>query len=301
MNNIDAIYNLAKKLQCDARKDEPMNKHTTFKIGGTADIYIKVNNLSALNTILQECVELNINYMLIGNGSNILVNDDGIRGAVLCLDGDFRHITLLDDTTIYCGAGATLASLCKFAQKNGLTGLEFAWGIPGTVGGAVFMNAGAYDGEMKNVVHCVSHITSDGKIGRLEKDELAFGYRTSAYRKSNMIITGVTLKLRKGNPDDIRLKMDDFLSRRSSKQPLEFPSAGSVFKRPEGNYAGALIEQCQLKGKMIGGAQVSEKHAGFIINRANATSKDVKELVSEIQNIVAEKTGFYLECEIIMI
>ena len=301
MNNIDAIYNLAKKLQCDARKDEPMNKHTTFKIGGTADIYIKVNNLSALNTILHECIEQDVKYMLIGNGSNLLVSDDGIRGAVICLDGDFRHITLLDDTTIYCGAGATLASLCKFALNNGLTGLEFAWGIPGTVGGAVFMNAGAYNGEMKNVVHCVSHISSDGKIGRLEKDELAFGYRTSAYRSNNMIITGVTLKLNKGNSDDIRLKMDDFILRRSSKQPLEFPSAGSVFKRPEGNYAGALIEQCQLKGKMIGGAQVSEKHAGFIINRANATSKDVRELVSEIQNVVAEKTGYNLECELIML
>ncbi len=301
MNNIDAIYNLAKKLQSDARKNEPMNKHTTFKIGGTADAYIKVNNLSTLNTILQECIETDVKYMIVGNGSNLLVGDEGIRGAVLCLDGDFRHITLLDDTTIYCGAGASLASLCKFAHKCGLTGLEFAWGIPGTVGGAVFMNAGAYDGEMKNVVHCVSHISPDGKIGRLEKDELDFGYRTSAYRTNNMIITGVTLKLKKGNPDDIRLKMDDFLLRRSSKQPLEFPSAGSVFKRPEGNFAGALIEQCQLKGKMIGGAQVSEKHAGFIINRSNATAKDVRDLVKEIQDIVSEKTGYTLECELIML
>ncbi len=301
MNKSEIIFNLAEILGCEARRNEPMSKHTSFKIGGNADAYIKVNNLSKLSTILKECQASDVDYMILGNGSNLLVSDDGIRGVVIRLDGDFRKITLLDDTTIFCGAGATLAYLCKFALNCGLTGLEFAWGIPGTVGGAVFMNAGAYDGEMKDVVHSVSHISPSGEIGRTEKDGLNFGYRTSVYRSNNMIITGVTLKLKKGNPDEIRAKMDDYMSRRSTKQPLEYPSAGSVFKRPEGNFAGALIEQCGLKGKTCGGAQVSEKHAGFIINKSNATAKDVRDLIGEIQKTVSDKTGYNLECELIIL
>lgn len=301
MNKSETIFNLAEILGCEARKYEPMSKHTSFKIGGNADVYIKVNNLSKLSTILKECQASDVDYMILGNGSNLLVSDEGIRGAVIRLDGDFRKITLLDDTTIFCGAGATLAYLCKFALNCGLSGLEFAWGIPGTVGGAVFMNAGAYDGEMKDVVHSVSHISPSGEIGRTEKENLNFGYRTSVYRSNNMIITGVTLKLKKGNPDEIRAKMDDYMSRRSTKQPLEYPSAGSVFKRPEGNFAGALIEQCGLKGKTCGGAQVSEKHAGFIINKSNATAKDVRDLIGEIQKTVSEKTGYSLECELIIL
>lgn len=301
MNKSETIFNLAEILGCESRKYEPMSKHTSFKIGGNADVYIKVNNLSKLSTILKECQASDVDYMILGNGSNLLVSDDGIRGVVIRLDGDFRKITLLDDTTIFCGAGATLAYLCKFALNCGLSGLEFAWGIPGTVGGAVFMNAGAYDGEMKDVVHSVSHISPSGEIGRTEKENLNFGYRTSVYRSNNMIITGVTLKLKKGNPDEIRAKMDYYMSRRSTKQPLEYPSAGSVFKRPEGNFAGALIEQCGLKGKTCGGAQVSEKHAGFIINKSNATSKDVRDLIGEIQKTVSEKTGYSLECELIIL
>lgn len=301
MNKSEIIFNLAEILGCEARRNEPMSKHTSFKIGGNADAYIKVNNLSKLSAILKECQTSDVDYMLLGNGSNLLVSDDGIRGAVIRLDGDFRKITLVDDTTIFCGAGATLAYLCKFALNCGLTGLEFAWGIPGTVGGAVFMNAGAYDGEMKDVVHSVSHISPSGEIGRTENDDLKFGYRTSVYRSNNMIITGVTLKLKKGNPDEIRSKMDDYMSRRSTKQPLEYPSAGSVFKRPEGNFAGALIEQCGLKGKTCGGAQVSEKHAGFIINKSNATAKDVRDLIGEIQKTVSDKTGYNLECELIIL
>lgn len=301
MNKSETIFNLAEILGCEARKYEPMSKHTSFKIGGNADVYIKVNNLSKLSTILKECQASDVDYMILGNGSNLLVSDDGIRGVVIRLDGDFRKITLLDDTTIFCGAGATLAYLCKFALNCGLSGLEFAWGIPGTVGGAVFMNAGAYDGEMKDVVHSVSHISPSGEIGRTEKENMNFGYRTSVYRSNNMIITGVTLKLKKGNPDEIRAKMDDYMSRRSTKQPLEYPSAGSVFKRPEGNFAGALIEQCGLKGKTFGGAQVSEKHAGFIINKSNATAKDVRDLIGEIQKTVSDKTGYNLECELIIL
>ncbi|MCI2112348.1 MAG: UDP-N-acetylmuramate dehydrogenase [Ruminococcus sp.] len=301
MNKSEIIFNLAEILGCEARQNEPMSKHTSFKIGGNADAYIKVNNLSKLSTILKECQDSDVDYIILGNGSNLLVSDEGIRGAVIRLDGDFRKITLVDDTTIFCGAGATLAYLCKFALNCGLSGLEFAWGIPGTVGGAVFMNAGAYDGEMKDVVHSVSHISPNGEIGRTEKDDLRFGYRTSIYRSNNMIITGITIKLKKGNPDEIRAKMDDYMLRRSTKQPLEYPSAGSVFKRPEGNFAGALIEQCGLKGKLCGGAQVSEKHAGFIINKSNATAKDVRELITQIQKTVSDKTGYNLECELIIL
>lgn len=301
MDRTDIVYNLAQVLNCEALKDEPMNKHTSFKIGGNADTYVKVDSLSTLGTIIRECVDSDIDYLILGNGSNVLVSDDGYRGVIIRLDGEFRKISLIDETTIYCGAGASLATLCKFALNCGLSGLEFAWGIPGTVGGAVFMNAGAYDGEMKNVVHSVSHMTPDGGIGRCEKDDLQMGYRTSVYRSNKCIITGVTLKLKKADPEAIRAKMDDFMDRRSSKQPLEFPSAGSVFKRPEGAYAGALIEQCGLKGKCHGGAQVSDKHAGFIINKDNATANDVKSLIREVQTKVYDETGYDLECELIIL
>ena len=301
MDKSEIIFDLAKILGCDARENEPMKKHTTFKIGGSADAYIKVGTLSKLGTLLKECKKSGADYMILGNGSNVLVDDEGIRGVVFRLDGEFRKIALVDEDTVFCGAGATLAALCKFAHGCGLSGLEFAWGIPGTVGGAVFMNAGAYGGEMKDVVYSVSHMTSDGSIGRTEKNKLRFGYRTSVYRETKNVITGVTLKLKKDNPDLIRERMDDYMGRRSEKQPLEFPSAGSVFKRPEGNYAGALIEKCGLKGKSRGGAQVSEKHAGFIINKGNAKAADVKNLIREVQTTVYDKTGYDLECELIIL
>lgn len=301
MDRTDIVFNLAGILNCDAIKNEPLSRHTTFKIGGAADTYVKVTSLSKLSAIIRECRESDIDYMIIGNGSNILASDDGYRGVVIRLDGDFRKISLVDEDTIYCGAGATLAALCKFALNSGLSGLEFAWGIPGTVGGAVFMNAGAYGGEMKDVVYSVNHLTPDGESGRIEKDNLNFGYRTSVYRSNNAIITGVTIKLKKDNPENIRAKMDDFLSRRSSKQPLDYPSAGSVFKRPEGAFAGVLIEQCGLKGHKHGDAQVSEKHAGFIINRAKATANDVKSLIREVQTKVFDETGYNLECELIIL
>lgn len=301
MDRSDIIFELAQLLGCEACKNEPLSKHTTFKIGGAADTYIKVGTLSKLSAILKECRESDVDYMILGNGSNVLAGDEGFRGVVIRLDGDFRRISLVDDNTVYCGAGVSLASLCKFALNCGLTGLEFGWGIPGTVGGAVFMNAGAYGGEMKDVVHSVSHIDGNGVIGRIERDALELGYRTSVYRQNRYIITGVTLKMQKGDPAEIRAKMDDYLNRRSNKQPLEYPSAGSVFKRPEGAYAGALIEQCGLKGKRHGDAQISEKHAGFIINTGKATAHDVKSLIREVQNEVAEKTGYILECELIIL
>lgn len=301
MDRSDIIFNLAEILGCEARKYEPLNRHTTFKIGGCADTYVKVTSVSKLSAVIRECVESDVDYMIIGNGSNILVSDDGYRGVVIRLDGEFRNISLIDEDTVYCGAGATLAALCKFALSCGLSGLEFAWGIPGTVGGAVFMNAGAYGGEMKDVVYSVNHLTPSGETGRIEKENLDFGYRSSVYRRNKAIITGTTIKLKKDDPKEIRARMDDYLGRRNAKQPLDYPSAGSVFKRPDGAYAGALIEQCGLKGHSHGGAQVSEKHAGFIINKSNATANDVKSLIREVQTKVYDETGYNLECELIIV
>lgn len=301
MDRSNIICDLAKVLNCEALKNEPLSRHTTFKIGGCADTYVRVTTLSSLSEIIKECRECDIDYMIIGNGSNILASDSGYRGVVIRLDGEFKKIALVDEDTVYCGAGATLAALCKFALSCGLSGLEFAWGIPGSVGGAVFMNAGAYGGEMKDVVYSVNHLIPGGTSGRTEKENLQFGYRTSVYRHNNAVITGVTIKLKKDNPEEIRARMDDYLGRRTAKQPLDYPSAGSVFKRPEGAYAGALIEQCGLKGHSHGGAQVSEKHAGFIINKSGATANDVKSLIREVQTKVFDETGYRLECELIIL
>ena len=194
-----------------------------------------------------------------------------------------------------------MGSLCKFAQKCGLSGLEFAWGIPGTVGGALFMNAGAYGGEMKDVVYSVSHITQNGDIGRTEAENLEFGYRTSVYRKNACIITGAVFKLKKDDPEEIQNRMNDYMNRRSTKQPLEYPSAGSTFKRPEGYFAGKLIMDAGLRGYLVGEAQVSEKHCGFVINRGNATAADVRTLMQNVADIVEEKFGVRLEPEVKMI
>ena len=301
MKNIETVYSLAKILGCKAKYDESMANHTTFKIGGNAPLYIEVNKPSQLSQIVKLCKEENVEYFILGNGSNLLVSDKGIDYVVICLKGDFKNISLLDNNTLYCGAGASLASLCREAEKNGLSGLEFAWGIPGTVGGAAYMNAGAYGGEMKDVVYSVHHIDKDGNLGTIKSSDLNFSYRHSIYKENGYIIIGITVKLKLDNKNEIRNKMDDFMDRRKSKQPLEYPSAGSVFKRPEGNYAGTLIEQCGLKGKTIGGAQVSEKHAGFIINIGGATCNDVQQLIEHIQSTVKDKTGYILEREIIFL
>ena len=301
MKNIETVYSLAKILGCKAKYDESMANHTTFKIGGNAPLYIEVNKPSQLSQIVKLCKEENVEYFILGNGSNLLVSDKGVDYVVLCLKGDFKNISLLDNNTLYCGAGASLASLCREAEKNGLSGLEFAWGIPGTVGGAAYMNAGAYGGEMKDVVYSVHHIDKEGNLGTIKSSDLNFSYRHSIYKENGYIIIGITVKLKLDNKNEIRNKMDDFMDRRKSKQPLEYPSAGSVFKRPEGNYAGTLIEQCGLKGKTIGGAQVSEKHAGFIINIGGATCNDVQQLIEHIQSTVKDKTGYILEREIIFL
>ncbi|MCH5304637.1 MAG: UDP-N-acetylmuramate dehydrogenase, partial [Ruminococcus sp.] len=266
-----------------------------------AGIYLEVENTSQLSKILKYLNDNKIEYIVLGKGSNVLVNDDGLDKAVIKLKGDFCKIDTLDDTTLYCSAGVTLAGLCREAENKSLSGLEFAWGIPGSVGGAVFMNAGAYGGEMKDVVYSVTHIDKNGKLGTIKAENLKFGYRHSIYKENGFTIIGATINLTSDNRNEIRARMDDYMGRRKDKQPLEYPSAGSVFRRPEGNFAGALIEQCGLKGASVGGAQVSPKHAGFIVNTGSATAKDVKNLISHIQKTVKEKTGYDLQKEVIFL
>ena len=278
--------------------DEPMSSHTTFKIGGKVDYLITVDTEAELIEALSACKDNNIPYMMLGNGSNLLISDDGIEGAVIALSGEFKEISV-DGDTVTAGAGAKLSKLCTVALDNSLGGLEFAYGIPGSVGGAVFMNAGAYGGEMKDVVSSVTALTRNGELRTYAADELALGYRTSIFKANGDIILYSKYKLHSDNKEAIKARMDDFMHRRVTKQPLEYPSAGSVFKRPEGAFAGTLIEQCGLKGKTIGGARVSEKHAGFIINIGSATCDDVMDLVKLVQDTVKAETGYFLEREII--
>lgn len=279
-------------------KNEPMSRHTSFKIGGNADAYCEVQNSVALSKLIQECRKREITYFIIGKGSNLLVSDSGIRGIVIRLGGNFKTISLTEDGLIRCGAGTSLASACSFALNHSLGGLEFAWGIPGSVGGAVFMNAGAYGGEIKDVVVSAIYVDENGARKRYENDELDFGYRRSAFSDKSNIITDVFFKLEHKDPKYIREKMDELMGKRKSKQPLDYPSAGSTFKRPEGYYAAALIEECGLKGESIGGAQVSEKHAGFVINKGNATCEDVKNLIERVKEQVYNQKGVRLQCEV---
>lgn len=238
-----------------------MKLHTTFKVGGNARIFALPSSEDEALEIIKCCNENNVRIVPVGKGSNLLVSDNGINACVICFGDDFSDIRLIDSETIFAESGASLSKVCRFALENSLEGLEFAFGIPGSCGGAAFMNAGAYGGEMKNVLFRCNHIDENGEKGFLENESLKLAYRHSAYYDNGCIITGVYLKLKKGNAHEIKDKMNDFLQRRKDKQPLEYPSAGSTFKRPEGYFAGALIEECGLKGYSVGGAEVSEKHA----------------------------------------
>ncbi|MBR1730863.1 MAG: UDP-N-acetylmuramate dehydrogenase [Ruminococcus sp.] len=301
MDKYQKLFNRCKENEIKAEFDVPLSSLTTFKIGGNARLYAEADNSSQVSILVKACNKFDVKYIVIGKGSNIIANDNGLDMAVIRLSGDLAKVTRLDDTTFHCGAGLSLAGLCREVENNSLSGLEFAWGIPGSVGGAVFMNAGAYGGEMKDVVYSATHIDKDGKIGTIKSTDLDFGYRHSVYKENGFTIIGATFKLKLDNRTEIRNRMDDFMSRRKDKQPLEFPSAGSVFRRPKGNFAGALIEQCGLKGKTIGGAQVSPKHAGFIVNIGGATAQDVKDLIKFIQTTVKKETGYDLEREVIFL
>lgn len=279
-------------------ENEPMALHTTFKIGGPARLAVFPKNGNEISDVIKKCKEENVRYMVVGNGSNLLVADEGIDAVVILLGKEFGEVKLIDDTTIFAEAGASLMKVCRFALENGLSGLEFAYGIPGSCGGGAFMNAGAYGGELGDVMFRCDHIDQDGNKGSLEGDDLKLAYRHSAYYENGCVITGAYFKMQKADKEEIKAKMDDYMSRRRDKQPLEYPSAGSTFKRPEGNFAGALIEQCGLKGTSVGGAEISTKHAGFVINKGGATCKDVLDLCKKVADTVKAEKGIDLEMEV---
>ena len=298
MNNTEKIILGVQKAGIEYRLGAPMSEYTSFKTGGPADILILPKNEPELRRVLTLCADEEIKPFVFGNGTNLLVSDEGIRGVSVRLASNFDDIRLLNDDMIFCTAGTKLAKLCNFALENSLTGLEFAYGIPGTAGGAAYMNAGAYGGEMKDVLVSCNHIDYSGNPGRLTGDMLGLSYRRSAYTDKYFVITGITVKLQKGDKEEISAKMKDILQRRIDKQPLDLPSAGSFFKRPEGYFAGALIEQCGLKGFSVGGAQVSEKHAGFVVNKGGATTADIIELGRQVSQKVLNETGVELEMEV---
>ena len=268
--------------------NEPMKDHTTFRIGGPADCLILPASMEDVAFVFQCLKRHDIPFVILGNGSNVLVLDKGIRGAVIKFNSPISAIRKKENT-LTAGAGALLRDVSEFAAENSLSGMEFACGIPGSIGGAVFMNAGAYDGEMKNIVSAVRAISPKGEIVQFAANELDFGYRHSIFQENGCAICEVDLTLTPGNAEEIKEKIAGFTERRESKQPLEMPSAGSTFKRPEGHYAGTLIEQTGLKGFTVGGAQVSDKHAGFVVNAGDATAKDVLELIRQVQDRVFEK------------
>ena len=297
--NYPHLIDTATALGCGVTLQAPMSAATTFKVGGPADLLIDLPSAEAAVQILRTCREEDIPYLFIGNGSNLVFGDKGFRGAVLRLMEEEPVLQPeLGEGMLYAPAGMQLKKLCQFVRDHSLSGLEFAFGIPGTVGGAVYMNAGAYGGEMADVVQLVHCITSDGEMGFLPAAELAFGYRHTALMERDLIVIGVTLQLTPGDYDTIAATMKDLMGRRREKQPLEYPSAGSFFKRPEGYFAGALIEQCGLKGFSVGGAQVSEKHAGFVVNKGGATTAEIMELGRLVSEKVFAQTGVKLEMEV---
>lgn len=279
--------------------DEPMSRHTSFHIGGPAGLYLVPGCRDALIRVLTAARERGVRTYLLGNGSNVLFDDAGYDGAVVSLTG-MDHIAVCEDGLVTAEAGASLSSVCKAARDAGLTGLEFAFGIPGSVGGAVVMNAGAYGGETAQVLEASEYLDPRTmEAGRLTLEGHSYGYRDSVYRHTDRIVLSASFRLKPGNREDIAAAMSDYASRRVSKQPLEYPSAGSVFKRPAGHFVGQMVEESGLKGYRIGGAEVSEKHAGFIVNRGGATCRDVLALVDHIRETVRKNYGVELECEII--
>ena len=273
-----------------------MKEHINFEVGGPADILLIPSKVEQIIESIKICKENNIPYFVMGNGSNLLVKDGGIRGVVIKLTG----LTNLEvnEEEIKADCGVMLKELSDKALENSLTGLEFACGIPGSVGGAVFMNAGAYNGEIKNVIKEAEVITSSGEIVTLSKDELELGYRTSKVMKDNSIVINATFKLEKGNKEEIKETIDDLTQKREEKQPLEYPSAGSTFKRPEGHFAAKLIDDSGLRGLTLRGAQVSEKHCGFVVNLGNAKAKDILDLMYIVKSTVKSKYGITLEEEV---
>ena len=277
--------------------DEPMKLHTTFRVGGPADYFVCPKCNSEVEKLVSLCQEVGMPYYILGNGSNLLVGDKGYRGVVIQIYKEMNDIQVQGEH-IYMEAGALLSRIGSIALEAELTGFEFAAGIPGTMGGAVVMNAGAYGGEMKDVLESVTVLTPNGEILVLKNEELELGYRTSIIAKKDYVVLSAIIKLNYGNKESIREKMNELKIQRTTKQPLEYPSAGSTFKRPTGYFAGKLIQDAGLRGFQVGGAQVSEKHCGFVINKDNATAADIVELMNQVSAIVKEKFGVELEPEV---
>lgn len=289
---------LVKVLDEDQIKpEEPMKNHVTFRVGGPADFFVTPKNYEELSGVLKCCAKYEMPCYIMGNGSNLLVSDQGYRGVVIQL---FRQLNGIqcEGNVIRAQAGALLSAVANRALEEKLTGFEFAAGIPGTLGGACVMNAGAYGGEMKDVLKSVTVLTREGKRITLQKNELELGYRTSIIAKKDYIVLEAEIELEAGDAEEIKAVMDDLKERRTTKQPLEYPSAGSTFKRPEGYFAGKLIQESGLQGFQVGGAQVSEKHCGFVINKDQATAADIAELIRQVQDRVEEKFGVRLETEV---
>ena len=276
---------------------EPMSRHTTFRIGGPAEIFLMPESFEQIRDILLLCRQEQLPYFVLGNGSNLLVSDSGYRGVIIQMDRNMGDIKL-EGTEIRACAGALLSSIAAVARKASLTGFEFAGGIPGTLGGAAVMNAGAYGGEMKDVLREVTVMTKDGEILILPAERLEMGYRTSIIRKAGYLVLEAVISLEPGDPREILDRTKELAEKRTEKQPLDYPSAGSTFKRPEGYFAGKLIMDSGLRGYRVGGAQVSEKHCGFVINTGDATAKDVRELMDHVIRTVKEKYGVTLEPEV---
>ena len=277
--------------------NEPLRNYSFTKTGGNAEILVKINNEKDLQNVIAYSNENNIELTILGNGSNVLISDNGIQGIV-ALTSDMNDIELLEGDVISCYAGLTLKELTDFCIENSITNLEFSCGIPGSVGGAIFMNAGAYGGEMKEVVQKVEVFTKNGEKKIYTNEQMEFSYRHSAIQETKEIISRVYFQMKKGNKEEIVSKVEELNKMRSDKQPLEYPSRGSVFKRPEGYFAGKLIQDAGLQGLTVGGAQVSKKHAGFMVNINSATCEDYKNLIKEVQQKVLEDSGVELECEV---
>ena len=277
--------------------DEPMSRHTTFRVGGPADFFVIPKAKEEVRDVIRICKEAGMPYYIIGNGRNLLVSDAGYRGVIVQIYKEMNEVKVEGDL-VKAQAGALLSGIAAKALGAELSGFEFASGIPGTIGGACVMNAGAYGGEMKDVLESVTVLTGEGKIIELGRNELELGYRTSVIAKKGYIVLGAALKLERGDGEKIKTYMDELKEKRVTKQPLEYPSAGSTFKRPEGYFAGKLIEDAGLRGFQVGGAQVSEKHCGFVINRDHATAADIMELMRQVQIRVKENSGVDLEPEV---
>ena len=293
----EAVCN-AREAGIELRENEPLAAHTSFRIGGPARWMAFPKTVEEVRTLLRLAREADIQVRLLGAGTNVLAPDEGVDALVLCLKDVLRGVRLPEGNCIEAMAGETLASVAVFARKNGLTGLEFAHGIPGTLGGGVYMNAGAYGGELRQVVRQVTFLHADGRLETFENGDCAFGYRTSVFENMPGVIVSARLALQPGEPAAIEAKMRELMEKRRASQPLELPSAGSTFKRPAGHFAGALIQDAGLKGRGVGGAKVSEKHAGFVVNFDHATAADVRATIALVQKTVYETSGVRLEPEV---